>query len=240
MSHWTHIKGSIDVDGINTEGIIKLFKIKQSKNKDKAEYQFDNFVNNLNNFTIIKHDNYIVKDYREKVRDFIAHLPEISGSEGRAEYLLGFYENSFKLWGFGNSSSTRTLDKKQNRLVSEVFEEKHKDKNLVDVWETSFGDRFNLYYYGDMRDRELEDTCKEVIEVIKEINKYFRLNDIDITVIGDSGNETRFTLDYTKNYDLILKIHTVNINVKYDDDYNVIKRSKTSSTKIINLKEDKE
>ena len=71
------------------------------------------------------------------------------------------------------------------------------------------------------------------------INKYFCLNDIDITVTGDVGNETRFTLGYTKNYDLILKIHTVNINVKYDDDYNVIKRSKTSSTKIINLEDDR-
>lgn len=238
MSHWTCIKGSINTDIMNRKGIIKLFKIKQSKNKDKAEYQFDDFVNNLKNFSIIKHSNYIIRDYREQVKDFVAHLPEISGSEGRAEYSLGFYENSFKLWGFSNSSSLRTLDKKQNRFVSGIFKEKHKDKNLIDVWEGSFGDRFNLCYYGAMRDRELEDTCKEVMEVIKEINKYFCLNDIDITVRDTFGNETKFTLDYTKNYGLILKIHTININVKYDGNYKVIKRSKTSNTKTIKLDEE--
>lgn len=241
MSYWTYIKGSITTDQIRKEGIIKLFNIKLSKDKDYADYEYDCFVNNLKNFKIIKRQDatdwnpVFKKDYREIVTKFISELPKISGTEGRAEYSVGFFENHYKLWNVPFWSSSREYNKKKKRFVSDRYEEDYKQKDVIDVEETSIGDRFNLTYYGAMRDREQEDTCKEVIDVIREINKYFSLLDIDITISNGLGVTTNITLDYDRNYDKIIKVHTITIDEQYGNNYKAIKRTKKSNTKILQL-----
>ena len=241
MGHWTCIKGSITTDQVRKEGIIKLFNLKLSKNKDEADYEYDCFINNLKNFKIIKRQDFtdwnpvLCKDYREPVMKFISSLPAVTGSEGRAEYSIGFFENSYKLGRVPFWSASREYNKKKKRFVSDMYEEDYRQKDVIDVEESSIGDRFNLTYYGSIRDREQENICKEVINVIREINKYFFLSDVDITITNGMGITTSITLDYDRNYDKLIKIHTVTIEKQYSDNYKVIKRTKKSNTKILQL-----
>ena len=237
MSYWIYIKGSITTDQIRKEGIIKLFNIKLTKSN--ADYEYDCFINNLKNFKILTHKSnwrlVLQKDYREPVKRFITSLPEVTGSEGRAEYSLGFFENQYKIWKTPFWSSSREYNKKKKRLVSDMYEEDYREKDIVDVEESSIGDKFHLTYYGALRDREQEDTCKEVIAIIREINKYFFLSDIDITITNGLGVTTNITLDYTKGYDQVIKVHTVTIDEQYDSSYKVTKRAKKFNTRRLPL-----
>ena len=140
-----------------------------------------------------------LKDYTEKVDEFIYSLPTLSGSEGECEVVIGHCPKCKKLWGReANWSQTRDLDIVGEKLVSEIYEDDVPEENIENIWETADGDNFRIFLYGAMRDRTYADTEKELIQYLKTLYKYFEIefNGIEIC-LKDSTTEARITLDNT-------------------------------------------
>ena len=69
---------------------------------------------------------------------------------------------------------------------------------MEDIWETSVGDKFHIFLYGAVRDREYKESEKELIEYIKTLNKYFNLGvDKSHITLGDGTTEAEIEISWT-------------------------------------------
>lgn len=189
MSRWTYISADIKIGGAKKE----FFKMAYNLPKNISEEEYDDFVNNYKNFTYyFENDStttYIVKDYTEKIREFLNNTTILTGSEGPCEVILGDYPKLRHNWGVGCIwSGTRMWNTKTERLVSEMFEEEYDKEDAEYIDETSWGDNSHILLYGSMRDRTYKDSEKELITFLKTLSKYFIIDDIHI-VLGDGSTE---------------------------------------------------
>ena len=216
MSSWTYIDGLIKVDGITKQGILAGFGLR----KNISEEKFDAFCNDLTNFDIDVNKRFdldtVVKDYTKQVNKILESIPTPSGSEGPIEYCVGNYPQSYKLWKEGNWSGNRTLNIKENRFVSEYYEEENDEKDLKDVWESSIGDHFVLCLYGSLRDRTFEETKEELIRYIKELNKYFYMDYIDIRLRENCSEDCRISIEMDRKLKQYLRLKQISVLYELD------------------------
>lgn len=189
MSRWTHISADIKIGGVKKEFIKMAYNLP----KNISEEEYDGFVNNYKNFTYYFGNDftttYLVKDYTEKIKDFLNNTTILTGSEGPCEVILGDYPKLRKNWGVGCMwSATRMWNTKTERLVSEMFKEEYDDKDVEYIDETSRGDNSHILLYGSMRDRIYKDSEQELIIFLKTLFKYFVIDDIHI-ILGDDSTE---------------------------------------------------
>ena len=214
MSSWTHITGWIQLDGIKKEGIIESHKLR----KNISEEKYDEYMNNYKNFDyefIDKWGTELVINYEKEVRELLKKIKTPSGSEGDTEYCLGTYPNSYKIWKTGNWSGSRDWDKKQERLVSERYEEEHDEKDVEMISETSIGDFSKLFIYGDLRDREYETTKEEFVKYVEELRKYFHVLDLDVTINFSCECESRCRLVLDEKFKEYLSFEVIDRTYTY-------------------------
>ena len=199
MSSWAYINANIHISRVKKPFIVKVYNLP----KDIDDDEYDDFCNHYKNFKykLVDEDGSktLIKDYTEKVDEFIYSLPTLSGSEGECEVVVGHCPKCKKLWGReANWSQTRDLDIVGEKLVSEIYEDDVPEENIESIWETADGDNFRIFLYGAMRDRTYADTEKELIQYLKTLYKYFEIefNGIEI-YLKDSTTEARITLDNT-------------------------------------------
>ena len=199
MSSWTYINANIHISRVKKPFIVKVYNLPKGIDDD----EYDDFCNHYKNFKykLVDEDGSktLIKDYTEKVDEFIYSLPTLSGSEGECEVVVGHCPKLKKLWGMeANWSQTRDLDIVGEKLVSEIYEDDVSEENIESIWETADGDNFRIFLYGAMRDRTYADTEKELIQYLKTLYKYFEIefNGIEIC-LKDSITEARITLDNT-------------------------------------------
>lgn len=199
MSSWTYINANIHVSGVKKPFIVEVYNLP----KDIDDDEYDDFCNHYKNFKykLVNEDGIktLIKDYTEKVDEFIYSLPTLSGSEGECEVVVGHYPKCRKSWGReANWSRTRDLDIVGEKLISEIYEDDVPEENIESIWETADGDNFRIFLYGAMRDRTYTDTEKELIQYLKTLHKYFEIEFKGIEIcLRDGTTEARITLDDT-------------------------------------------
>ena len=217
MSSWTHINGTITVRGITKQGIIKGFNLR----KNISDFAYDDFCNNYKNFDYEIQRNKdgsierLVKNYEKQLISILDAIPTPSGSEGGTEYCIGTYPKRFARWKFGNWEGTRRINTKKERLVSQMHEEDNDEKDIEDIWETSIGDDAIICLYGDLRDRTYEETKQELVAYIKELNKYFEIDDIKIHIGFNHECTSYCTYELDDKWNEFLKFDVTDITYTY-------------------------
>jgi hypothetical protein len=182
-------------------GLKKMYNLKTKK-------EFDKFFGNSKNW---KHKyfnngicNYLEIDYRKDAKKLIKSIQKPTGSEGNMEATICYYDEAYKNWHHdGTWSKTQDYNPKTGELIPfehSIDKEEFERGGWKIVCFQSRGERFVISTFGNLRDRSIDDFKKEFEKYIKQLEDYFEIDGVNVTVQDSWSGDM-----YYFSYDEILK-----------------------------------